>query len=71
MIKPSELTPTVSALLAELLPKYVDPELYHIVNGGIPETTKVRVQNATPPALLTLTLDTGLRAVARAAVGSQ
>lgn len=31
----------MSALLAELLPKYLDPELFHIVNGGTLETTKV------------------------------
>ena len=41
VIKPSELTPACSALLAELFPKYMDPELYRIVNGGVEETTKV------------------------------
>jgi hypothetical protein len=40
-LKPSELTPAFSALLAELLPKYLDPELYTVINGAIPETTKV------------------------------
>ncbi|KAI0649401.1 NAD-aldehyde dehydrogenase [Trametes meyenii] len=40
VIKPSEKTPTYSALLAELVPKYLDPELYHVINGGIPETTR-------------------------------
>lgn len=40
MLKPSELTPAFSALVAELVPKYLDPELYTVVNGGIPETTK-------------------------------
>nr|VWO99665.1 Probable 3-oxoacyl-[acyl-carrier-protein] reductase oxidoreductase (EC [Ganoderma boninense] len=41
VIKPSEHCPTTSALFAELIPKYLDPEFYHIVQGGIPETTKV------------------------------
>ncbi|KDQ10042.1 hypothetical protein BOTBODRAFT_504647 [Botryobasidium botryosum FD-172 SS1] len=41
VIKPSELTPATSILLAELLPKYLDPELYRIVNGGVEESTKL------------------------------
>lgn len=40
VIKPSELTPAVSGLLAELLPKYVDQDCYRLVNGAVPETTK-------------------------------
>lgn len=32
----------MAALYAELFPKYLDPDLYRVVNGGIPETTKVR-----------------------------
>ncbi|KAN0131957.1 Aldehyde/histidinol dehydrogenase [Lactarius tabidus] len=40
VLKPSELTPAFSALVADLVPKYLDPELYAVVNGGIPETTK-------------------------------
>ena len=39
--KPSEITPHVAQLLAELLTKYVDPEAYAVVNGGVPETTKL------------------------------
>ena len=42
MLKPSELTPAFSALVAELVPKYLDPELYAVINGAIPETTKAR-----------------------------
>ncbi|KDQ10043.1 hypothetical protein BOTBODRAFT_137325 [Botryobasidium botryosum FD-172 SS1] len=41
VIKPSELTPATSSLFAELLPKYLDPELYAIVNGGVAESTKL------------------------------
>ncbi|KAL9710113.1 Hexadecenal dehydrogenase [Leucoagaricus gongylophorus] len=41
VIKPSESTPHVSSLLAELVSKYLDPELVAVVNGGIPETTRI------------------------------
>ncbi|KAI0634451.1 aldehyde dehydrogenase [Trametes polyzona] len=41
VMKPSEQTPAFSALLAELVPQYLDPELYHVINGGVPETTKI------------------------------
>ncbi|KAI9441264.1 NAD-dependent aldehyde dehydrogenase [Lactarius indigo] len=40
VLKPSELTPAFSALIAELVPKYLDPESYAVINGAIPETTK-------------------------------
>lgn len=32
----------MSALLEDLFAKYLDPSLYRIVNGAIPETTHVR-----------------------------
>ncbi|KAI0319244.1 NAD-aldehyde dehydrogenase [Amylostereum chailletii] len=41
VIKPSELCPAFSALLAELVPQYLDNDLYRVVNGAIPETTKL------------------------------
>ncbi|KAI0064306.1 NAD-aldehyde dehydrogenase [Artomyces pyxidatus] len=41
VMKPSELAPACSALFAELVPKYLDTEMYSIVNGAIPETTKI------------------------------
>ena len=41
VMKPSEQTTATAALLAELVPKYLDTDLFHIVNGGVPETTKV------------------------------
>ena len=41
VMKPSEQTPAFSQLVAELVPKYLDTELYHIINGGVAETTKV------------------------------
>ncbi|KAG8985917.1 hypothetical protein FRB90_004365 [Tulasnella sp. 427] len=41
VLKPSESTMATSALMAELWPKYLDPECYAIVNGAVPETTKL------------------------------
>lgn len=41
-MKPSDQTPAISALFAELIPKYVDSSLVQVVNGGVAETTKVR-----------------------------
>ncbi|KAJ7481185.1 NAD-aldehyde dehydrogenase [Mycena galericulata] len=41
MLKPSESCPAVAALMTELLPKYVDSSLVRMVNGAIPETTKL------------------------------
>lgn len=46
LLKPSELTPTASGLLAELVPKYLDPEMYRLVNGAIPETTKAGIHSS-------------------------
>jgi aldehyde dehydrogenase (NAD+) len=36
--KPSEVSPTVSAALAEFLPQYVDPDALAVVEGGVAET---------------------------------
>ncbi|KAK7060129.1 Hexadecenal dehydrogenase [Paramarasmius palmivorus] len=41
VIKPSESTPATSALLAELIHQYLDTSLVRVVNGAIPETTKL------------------------------
>lgn len=41
VLKPSDLTSNISALLAELFPKYLDQDLYRVITGEIPETTKV------------------------------
>ncbi|KIK05065.1 hypothetical protein K443DRAFT_675362 [Laccaria amethystina LaAM-08-1] len=41
LLKPSESTPATSSLLAELVPKYLDPSLVRVANGAIPETTKI------------------------------
>ena len=39
VIKPSELAPASSALLAELIPQYLDPGCFRVVEGGVPETS--------------------------------
>ncbi|KAI0694525.1 Aldehyde/histidinol dehydrogenase [Cytidiella melzeri] len=41
VLKPSELTPTVSGLLARMFEQYMDPAAYIVVQGEIPETTKL------------------------------
>jgi acyl-CoA reductase-like NAD-dependent aldehyde dehydrogenase len=33
-MKPSELAPVTAAVLADLVPKYLDPDCYAVVNGG-------------------------------------
>ncbi|KAG8915786.1 hypothetical protein FRC01_003509, partial [Tulasnella sp. 417] len=39
VLKMSEQIPHVSALVTELFPKYLDQDLFRVVNGAIPETT--------------------------------
>lgn len=39
--QPSELAPASAALIAELIPKYLDPEAYAVVMGGVVQTTKL------------------------------
>jgi aldehyde dehydrogenase (NAD+) len=41
IIKPSELAPATAQVLADLLPRYLDPKAFRIVRGGIPETTEL------------------------------
>ena len=41
VLKPSELSPNTADALLQLLPKYVDPECYKVVCGGVPETTSL------------------------------
>lgn len=41
LLKPSELSSAVSQLTAELLPKYVDSDVARVVNGEIPQTTRI------------------------------
>ncbi|WP_327426335.1 MULTISPECIES: aldehyde dehydrogenase family protein [unclassified Streptomyces] len=39
VVKPSELAPATSAVVARLLPQYLDTDAVAVVEGGIPETT--------------------------------
>ncbi|KAB7498820.1 Aldehyde dehydrogenase, dimeric NADP-preferring [Armadillidium nasatum] len=41
IIKPSEVAPATAAVISELIPKYLDQECYHVVCGGVPETTEL------------------------------
>jgi acyl-CoA reductase-like NAD-dependent aldehyde dehydrogenase len=40
VIKPSELSPAVSRLLADLFPKYMDTDLFRVVNGAKDQNSK-------------------------------
>jgi len=39
LLKPSEVSPAVSALVTEWLPKYLDRKAVQVMEGGVPETT--------------------------------
>jgi aldehyde dehydrogenase (NAD+) len=39
LVKPSEVAPATSALLARLVPEYLDRDCVRVVEGGVPETT--------------------------------
>ncbi len=39
VIKPSELAPRCAEAIARLLPRYLDPDAFAVVEGGVPETT--------------------------------
>jgi len=39
VLKPSEVAPHTSALLARLIPQYLDNDAFAVVEGGVPETT--------------------------------
>ncbi|XP_069729809.1 aldehyde dehydrogenase family 3 member A2-like isoform X1 [Phaenicophaeus curvirostris] len=44
VVKPSEISENTAQLVADLLPQYIDRELYPVVTGGVPETTKLLEQ---------------------------
>jgi aldehyde dehydrogenase (NAD+) len=44
VLKPSEVSPTTSSLLAELLPRYVDNTCIKVIEGGVPKTTALLEQ---------------------------
>lgn len=41
VLKPSEIAPHTAALWEELVPKYLDPNCFKVINGAVPETTKL------------------------------
>ncbi|WP_062070244.1 aldehyde dehydrogenase family protein [Demequina sediminicola] len=41
VLKPSEMAPACSALLAELVPQYLDRDAIQVVEGGVDETTEL------------------------------
>ena len=45
VIKPSEMCVATSALIAELVPKYLDPHAVAVVEGAVPETTALLDQH--------------------------
>jgi len=44
VVKPSEVAPNTSALLARLLPQYLEPDAVAVVEGAVPETTALLEQ---------------------------
>jgi len=44
VLKPSEVTAHTSAAIARILPRYLDPEAFAIIEGGVPETTALLAQ---------------------------
>ncbi|XP_047676634.1 aldehyde dehydrogenase family 3 member A2-like isoform X1 [Tachysurus fulvidraco] len=44
VVKPSELSKNSASLLKELLPQYLDQDMYHVVIGGVPETQELLKQ---------------------------
>ncbi|WP_426570891.1 aldehyde dehydrogenase family protein [Aquihabitans sp. McL0605] len=44
VLKPSELAPATSAAIADLVPRYLDPEAVVVVEGGVAETTELLAQ---------------------------
>jgi aldehyde dehydrogenase (NAD+)/aldehyde dehydrogenase (NAD(P)+) len=41
VLKPSEISTAVSSLITELIPQYIDHDVVRVVNGAVPETTKL------------------------------
>ena len=41
VLKPSEISTAVSALMSEIIPQYMDNDVFRVVNGAVPESTKL------------------------------
>ena len=50
VLKPSEVTAHTSAVLAELLPRYVDSDAIALVEGGVPETEEEQTEDTSSEA---------------------
>jgi aldehyde dehydrogenase (NAD+) len=66
VIKPSELAPATSALLASLLPQYVDPEAIRVVEGDA-QVTQCLLSHGFDHALFTGGTEVGRKIMAAAA----
>ncbi|KAF9562711.1 Aldehyde dehydrogenase [Mortierella alpina] len=44
VIKPSEMAPSTARAISELLPRYLDNNAFHVINGGAHETTRLLAQ---------------------------
>ncbi len=44
VLKPSELAPSTSNLMAQLIPQYLDPSAVTVIEGGVPQTTALLEQ---------------------------
>ncbi len=66
VVKPSELAPATSALLADLLPRYVDAEAVMVVEGDA-ETSQVLLAQGFDHVLFTGGTETGRKILAAAA----
>ena len=44
LLKPSEMTPATSALLAKFIPQYMDAQAVRVLEGGVAETTAILEQ---------------------------
>lgn len=44
VFKPSELTPHFSSLISKIFAEALDPDIFYVINGAIPETTKALEQ---------------------------
>ena len=45
VVKPSEVSEASAAVVAEMIPKYLDPDAVAVVTGGVPETTALLDQH--------------------------
>ncbi|XP_024939530.1 aldehyde dehydrogenase, dimeric NADP-preferring isoform X3 [Cephus cinctus] len=44
ILKPSEVSPATAKVIADIVPKYLDNECFHVILGGVAETTEILKQ---------------------------